>query len=143
VLDHARADKKLYDLLVSPYQKQFTAGEHINPITRNDERRFVAKDLKDAIRNADMTVIPRYAYSKKEVFTVFMYADLRGPIGPPTVEPTCEMLSPMWVCGFYIIGGVCGGKPRYAIPSDSTVTIPSDGPVTLQARDLPPARQSL
>jgi len=123
VLTQARADKKLYDLLVSPYQKHFTAGEPINPVTRNDERRFVAKDLKDAIRNADMIVVPRYAYSKKEVFTIFMYADLRGPIGPPTVEPTCEMLNPMWICGFHIIGSVCGGKARYAIPSDSTVTL--------------------
>jgi len=123
VLDHARADKKLYDLLVSPYQKQFTAGEPINPITRNDERRFVAKDLKDAIRNADMIVIPRYAYSKKEVFTIFIYADLRGPIGPPSVEPKVEMLNSMWICGFHIIGSVCGGKPRYAVPSDSTVTL--------------------
>ena len=123
VLDHARADKKLYDLLVSPYQKQFTAGEPINPITRNDERRFVAKDLKDAIRNADMIVIPRYAYSKKEVFTIFIYADLRGPVGPPTIEPKVEILDPMWACGFHIIGSVCGGEPRYAISSDSTVTL--------------------
>lgn len=125
VPDHARADTRSYDLLVSPYF-YFETEHPRQPVTKDDERRFVAKDLKEAIRNAD-TMVDIYSWSnlKKDVFILFIFADLRGPLGPPTIEPTIEIWKPMLINGFHIIGSVCGGRPRYAIPSDSTVILQS------------------
>ena len=124
VLEHARNNQELYRSLVCLSHTDVSRGLSQDPITMDDERRFVAKDLKEAIHNAESYIL-RHSSCKKETFALFIYADLRGPLGPSTVEPVFDVSNALWLGGFHIIGNLVNGKPRYAISEDSTVTLNS------------------